>query len=64
MRPGYLEAHLKREPASVQKYQLLWQFYVKNDQPLRAAEVLGVLAASNQWADFITTLILILIIVP
>ncbi|PFH50805.1 hypothetical protein AMATHDRAFT_75380 [Amanita thiersii Skay4041] len=49
MRPPYLEAHLKREPATVQKYQLLWQFYVKNGQPLRAAEVLGALAESNQF---------------
>lgn len=48
MRPAFLEAHLKREPVSVEKYQLLWQFYVKNGQPLRAAEVLGVLAESTQ----------------
>lgn len=48
MRPAFLEAHLKREPITVQKYQLLWQFYVKNGQPLRAAEVLGALAESNQ----------------
>ncbi|KAJ2920291.1 hypothetical protein MD484_g125, partial [Candolleomyces efflorescens] len=39
MRPPYLEAHLRRDPPTVQKYQLLWQFYVKNGQPLRAAEV-------------------------
>lgn len=48
MRPTFLEAHLKREPVTVQKFQLLWQFYVKNGQPLRAAEVLGALAESNQ----------------
>jgi nuclear pore complex protein Nup155 len=48
MRPAFLEAHLRREPATVQKYQLLWQFYVKNGQPLRAAEVLGTLAESTQ----------------
>jgi nuclear pore complex protein Nup155 len=48
MRPTYLEAHLKREPVTVQKYQLLWQFYVKNGQPLRAAETLGALADSSQ----------------
>jgi len=47
MRPKYLEAHLRREPATVQKLQLLWQFYVKNGQPLRAAEVLGALAESS-----------------
>lgn len=51
MRPTYLEAHLKRDPITVQKYQLLWQFYVKNGQPLRAAEILGVLADSNQWVQ-------------
>ena len=48
MRPPYLEAHLLREPATVQKYQLLWQFYVKDGQPLRAAEVLGALADSSE----------------
>ncbi|KAJ7706259.1 nucleoporin [Mycena rosella] len=49
MRPAFLEAHLRREPVTVQKYQLLWQFYVKNGQPLRAAEVLGTLAESTQF---------------
>lgn len=49
MRPAFLEAHLKRNPVTEQKYQLLWQFYVKNDQPLRAAEVLGALAESTQY---------------
>ncbi|RDB29219.1 hypothetical protein Hypma_015604 [Hypsizygus marmoreus] len=49
MRPAFLEAHLKREPVTVQKFQLLWQFYVKNGQPLRAAEVLGALAESDQF---------------
>ena len=47
MRPAYLEAHLRREPTSVQKLQLLWQFYVKDGQPLRAAEVLAALADSE-----------------
>jgi len=47
MRPVYLEAHLRREPITVQKYQLLWQFYVKDGQPLRAAEVLATLAEST-----------------
>ncbi|CAL1695590.1 unnamed protein product [Somion occarium] len=49
MRPQYLEAHLRREPISVQKYQLLWQFYVKDGQPLRAAEVLGALAEATEF---------------
>jgi hypothetical protein len=53
MRPAFLEAHLKREPVNVQKYQLLWQFYVKDCQPLRAAEVLGTLAGSTQSVPFI-----------
>ncbi|KAF9229208.1 nucleoporin [Gyrodon lividus] len=47
MRPQYLEAHLRREPATLPKYQLLWQFYVKDGQPLRAAEVLAILAEST-----------------
>ena len=48
MRPAYLEAHLRREPATIQKYMLLWQFYVKDGQPLRAAEVLGAIADSSE----------------
>ncbi|KAI6047699.1 nucleoporin [Pisolithus marmoratus] len=49
MRPMFLEAHLRREPATVSKFQLLWQFYVKDGQPLRAAEVLAVLAESRNF---------------
>ncbi|KAJ3475958.1 hypothetical protein NLI96_g11485 [Meripilus lineatus] len=49
MRPVYLEAHLRREPGTVQKYQLLWQFYVKDKQALRAAEVLSALAESPEF---------------
>ncbi|KAI0053328.1 nucleoporin [Auriscalpium vulgare] len=49
MRPAYLEAHLQREPTSVDKLQLLWQFYVKDGQPLKAAEVLGALAESAEF---------------
>ncbi|RPD63049.1 nucleoporin [Lentinus tigrinus ALCF2SS1-6] len=49
MRPAYLEAHLRREPVTVEKFQLLWQFYVKDGQPLRAAEVLAVLAESTEF---------------
>lgn len=48
MHPAFIEAHLKREPVSAQKLQLLWQFYVKDGQPLRAAEVLGALAESTE----------------
>ncbi|KAJ8580471.1 nucleoporin-domain-containing protein, partial [Rhizopogon salebrosus TDB-379] len=47
MRPPFLEAHLKREPVTVPKYQLLWQFYVKDGQPLRAAEILATIAESD-----------------
>jgi nuclear pore complex protein Nup155 len=47
MRPAFLEAHLKRAPATIQKSQLLWQFYVKDGQPLRAAEVLRAVAESQ-----------------
>ncbi|PIL32067.1 transporter [Ganoderma sinense ZZ0214-1] len=50
MRPAYLEAHFRREPVTVEKFQLLWQFYVKDGQPLRAAEVLAVLAESTQFS--------------
>lgn len=48
MRPVYLEAHLRREPVTLQKCQLLWQFYVKDGQSLRAAEVLGALTDSTE----------------
>ena len=51
MRPSYLEAHLRRDPPSLQKFQLLWQFYVKNGQALRAAEVLGAMAESTEYAN-------------
>lgn len=47
IRPPFLESHLLREPASADKYQLLWQLYVKNEQFLRAAEVLAALARSS-----------------
>lgn len=53
MRPAYLEAYLQRDPPTVDKYQLLWQFYVKDGQPLRAAQVLNALAES---IDFPLTL--------
>src|SRR6266508_2720444 len=49
MRPPYLEAHLRRDPPSLKKFQLLWQFYVKNGQALRAAEVLGAMAESTEY---------------
>ncbi|KAG6912027.1 hypothetical protein DXG01_000275 [Tephrocybe rancida] len=49
MRPTFLEAHLRRDPVTVQKSQLLWQFYVKNGQSLRAAEVLVGMAESTQF---------------
>lgn len=52
MRPAYLEAQLRREPVTVEKFQLLWQFYVKEGQPLRAAEVLAVLAESTEYVCF------------
>ncbi|TDL28525.1 nucleoporin [Rickenella mellea] len=49
IRPPYLEAHLQREPITASNYQLLWQFYVKTGQSLRAAEVLAALAQSTQF---------------
>ena len=52
MRPTYLEAYLRRDPVTEQKYQLLWQFYVKDGQPLRAAEVLGALAESTEFVPY------------
>ncbi|KAA1468695.1 nucleoporin [Dentipellis sp. KUC8613] len=49
MRPPYLEAYLQRDPPTVDKYQLLWQFYVKDSRPLKAAEVLAALAESVEF---------------
>ena len=51
MRPAYLQAYLQREPGTLDKYQLLWQFYVKDGQPLRAAEVLSTLAESSEYVS-------------
>ena len=48
MRPKYLEAHLTREPVTMTKHKLLWQFYSKNGEPLRAAEILLALADSKK----------------
>ncbi|KAI0304810.1 nucleoporin [Russula brevipes] len=50
MRPPYLQAYLQHEPRTLDKYQLLWQFYVKDGQPLRAAEVLATLAESSEFS--------------
>jgi hypothetical protein len=55
MRTPFLEAHLKREPVTVPKYQLLWQFYVKAGQPLHAAEILAAIAESES-VLFLSTL--------
>ncbi|TFL06773.1 nucleoporin [Pterulicium gracile] len=49
IRPPFLEAHLCRDPVKVENYQLLWQFYVKDGQSLRAAEVLANLAESSEF---------------
>jgi nuclear pore complex protein Nup155 len=54
MRPAYLQAYLQRELRTLDKYQLLWQFYVKDGQPLRAAEVLATLAESSECATLMT----------
>ncbi len=51
MRPAYLQAYLQREPGTLDKFQLLWQFYVKDGQPLRAAEVLATLAESSEYVS-------------
>ena len=61
MRPSYLQAYLKREPRTLDKYQLLWQFYVKDGQPLRAAEVLATLAESSEYVLSMTAVVIFLI---
>ncbi|KAF9270147.1 nucleoporin [Marasmius fiardii PR-910] len=47
IRPHFLESHLQKEPITVENYQLLWQFYVKDGRPLEAARILSVLAESD-----------------
>ena len=48
MRPSYLQAYLQCEPRTLDKYQLLWQFYIKDGQPFHAAKVLGTLAELSE----------------
>ena len=60
MRPSYLQAYLKREPRTLDKYQLLWQFYVKDGQPLRAAEVLAALAESSECVPSLAPVVIFL----
>ncbi|KAF8527887.1 nucleoporin [Hysterangium stoloniferum] len=45
-RPAFLEAHLQRDPRTVEKLDFLWQYHVKTDAPLRAAKVLADMAES------------------
>lgn len=56
MRPVYLEAHLRRKPETEDKLRLLWQFYIKDKQPLRAAEVLGALAETTEYVNWFVLL--------
>lgn len=42
---------------SAEKYQLLWQFYVKDGQPLRAAEVLLALAESTEYVVYFNRMV-------
>jgi len=60
MRPSYLQAYLHCEPRTYDKYQLLWQFYVKDGQPLRAAEVLATLAESSECVLSMTLVLIFL----
>jgi nuclear pore complex protein Nup155 len=60
MRPSYLQAYLQCEPRTLDHYQLLWQFYVKDGQPLRAAEVLATLAESSECVLSMTPLFVLL----
>ncbi|KAG7099133.1 hypothetical protein E1B28_001005 [Marasmius oreades] len=47
IRPPFLESHLQKDPITVENYQLLWKFYVKDGRPLEAARILSILAESD-----------------
>ncbi|KAL1748480.1 Non-repetitive/WGA-negative nucleoporin C-terminal-domain-containing protein [Schizophyllum fasciatum] len=48
-RPPFLEAYLAQEPAELDRYELLWRFYVKNGQNLHAAQILARMAENEQF---------------
>jgi hypothetical protein len=47
----FLEGHLQREPLSMQNGELLWQYYVKSGQYLKAAQTLEGLAESTRYVE-------------
>ncbi|KZS96128.1 nucleoporin [Sistotremastrum niveocremeum HHB9708] len=46
----FLESYLQREPLTLQKAELLWQYYVKMGQFLRSAEILVSLSESSRFS--------------
>jgi nuclear pore complex protein Nup155 len=45
----YLEQYLLREPVSLERYDLLWQYYARHYQHSKAASVLATLAESTEF---------------
>lgn len=49
IRSDYLEQYLLREPASLERYDLLWQYYARHFAHSKAASVLATLAESTEF---------------
>lgn len=47
---GYLELYLLREPVTLERYDLLWQYYARHYLHGKAASVLATLAESTEFA--------------
>ncbi|GJJ09444.1 hypothetical protein Clacol_003667 [Clathrus columnatus] len=48
-RPPFLEEHLQRKPRTLDKLDFLWQYFVKTEQPFRAATVLANIAETLEF---------------
>lgn len=44
----FIEQYLMRDTSSLERYDLLWQYYGRNAQYYRAAQVLSTLASSTE----------------
>lgn len=49
VRSDYVEPYLLQEPASLERYDLLWQYYARHYQHANAARVLATLAESTEF---------------
>lgn len=49
---NFVESYLMRDSPSLDRYDLLWQYYVRTSQYFKAAQVLSTLASSTEYAHF------------